>query len=144
MQLSALICDQELELRKAGPKKRQGGRKEKQETLGPGGFTGSPLTPVKLREDLCWGSSLVGSPCPPKQPPTMLVKSGCRSASVYTQQPGVWAAAGSGVSRQRVWCGSDPDSKDETRVPLVHPQRPPAPVPTLSRPEQHCGLGACY
>lgn len=86
VQLSALICDRELELRKAGPKKREGGRKEKQETLGPGGFTGSPLTPVKRREDLCWGSSPVGSSCPPKQPPTMLVKPGCRSASVYTQQ----------------------------------------------------------
>ena len=105
MQLSTLICDQELELRKVDPKKREGERKEKQETLGPGGFMGSPLKPVKRREDRCWGSSPVGPPCPLKQLPSMLVRSGSRSASIHTQQTGVWTAAGSrGLQSARlVW-----------------------------------------
>ena len=81
MQLSALICDQELELRKVDPKTREGERKEKQETLGPGGFTGSSES-RKARGDVCWGSSPGGSLCTPEQLLTVLEKSGCRSASI--------------------------------------------------------------
>lgn len=82
MQLSALICDQELELRKVDPETREGERKEKQETLGPGSFTGSPLKTGKRGETSAGGPPLWAHPAPPKQLLTMLVKSGCRSVSI--------------------------------------------------------------
>ena len=82
MQLSALICDQELELRKVDPKMREGERKEKRKTLGPGGFTGSPLKAGKRGETSTGGPPLGAHSAPPEQLLTVLEKSGCRSASI--------------------------------------------------------------
>ena len=147
MQLSVLTCDQELELRKVDPKKREG---ERRKTGDPGSrrFYGKSSEAGKAQGRPLLGVLTCGSTLPPQ------------TASFHVSEVRLQVSKHTHPTNRRLDCswlqGSPVDASGVVQTltvkmrrggPLSSPRDPPVPVPALSRPEQHKppgrGLGVC-